>query len=339
MHWRIWLPGGLFGLFGLFSFSSAGSGCTSRDLQPLSPCVVNGFVESVRGNQINEIDLLFVVDNSNSMEEEQISLSEQIPRLVEILLSGDQDEDGIQDFPPISSLHVGVISTDMGIGTVNEDVCNEVDVLSGNPLIGDDGYLNNRGSEELKTPCPATYPSRFLAYEQGMSQPIGEFANDVRCIADLGTDGCGFEQQLEATLKSLTPSDSTLQFNQNELGQNTVGNGGSGVNSGFLRPGSLLAIIVVTDEDDCSASDLELFQEFSPTYTSDRNIRCTVYEAQALRTVNRYVNGFLALRNDPELLVFATISGVDAAVLAETVGEENPGTYIQQLEALLETEN
>ena len=38
---------------------------------------------------IDKVDLLFVVDNSGSMREEQASLRAQFPRLVDVLTSGD----------------------------------------------------------------------------------------------------------------------------------------------------------------------------------------------------------------------------------------------------------
>ena len=62
------------------------------------------------------------------------------------------------------------------------------------------------------------------------------------CVAVLGTGGCEYEQPLEASLAALT--------RQAEPGM---------PNEGFLRNDSLLAIIYVTDEDDCSASNPQLY--------------------------------------------------------------------------------
>ena len=77
----------------------------------------------------------------------------------------------------------------------------------------------------------------------------------MRSVSRLGTEGCGFEQQLESMLKALTPSDSSIRFEMNTAGQ------GDRANAGFVRPDSLLAIIVVTDEDDGSTIDPQLYAD------------------------------------------------------------------------------
>ncbi len=61
------------------------------------------------------VDLLFIVDNSNSMAEEQESLAENFPALVSALTEPrDTDGDGTPD-PPIRDLRVAVLSTDLGV--------------------------------------------------------------------------------------------------------------------------------------------------------------------------------------------------------------------------------
>ena len=60
------------------------------------------------------VDLLFVIDDSWSMSEEQTAVVQELPGLVRVLTSGDLDGDGRQDFRPIQDLRVAVISTDMG---------------------------------------------------------------------------------------------------------------------------------------------------------------------------------------------------------------------------------
>jgi hypothetical protein len=64
-------------------------------------------------------------------------------------------------------------------------------------------------------------------------------------MAKLGVQGCGFEHPLAALRAALAPSNAA--------------------NAGFLRPGALLAIIIITDEDDCSAPPTtDLFQAPRP---------------------------------------------------------------------------
>ncbi len=133
-----------------------------------------------------------------------------------------------------------------------------------------------------------------------------QLVQDFDCIADIGTSGCGWEQQLEAPLKALTPSGSSIRF-----GMGTVGHGDTD-NAGFLRADSLLAILVVTDEDACTPRDPRLFDPNvnNATYPGDLNTRCFMYP-DAVQLPSRYVDGFLALRQgDPGRLVFAVIAGV-----------------------------
>jgi len=296
----------------------AAAGCPDRDLEPLNPCTVSGVVEEVDVENVDEVDLLFMVDDSGSMSQEQASLAEQLPRLVRVLASGDLDEDGVQDFPPVKSLHVGVVSSDMGTGGFTVGTCSE-------PNFGDDGILRTEGNTSISE-CLATYP-QFVEFTAEGGRDPESVAADFSCVAQLGTGGCGFEQQLEAVLKALTPSASSVRFNMGTRGH------GDGANAGFLRDESLLGVVLVTDEDDCSASDPELFDDASTAYPGNPNLRCFQYPA-AVQPVERYVDGLLALREDPDLLVYGAISGVptdlvelDADGDGKLDRELDPGDY------------
>lgn len=278
------------------------AGCLDRDLKPLQPCVVSGVVRNVKVTNVDEVDLLFMVDNSNSMAEEQASLNEQFPRLISVLATGDTNADGTPEFPPVRSLHVGVVSSDMGTGGNTVPTCSE-------PMFGDDGVLNNTGNTALAG-CMATYSPAFLTFEPATGADPAAFARDFQCVAQLGTGGCGFEQQLEAVLKAVTPSTSPVTFFGGTVGH------GDGRNAGFLRATSLLAIVMVTDEEDCSAADPELFNPTSSVYPGDLNLRCFMYPG-AVYPVERYVDGLVALRPiSPELLVYAAITGVPTDLVA-----------------------
>ncbi|RLB46478.1 MAG: hypothetical protein DRJ42_27555, partial [Deltaproteobacteria bacterium] len=82
-----------------------------------------------------------------------------------------------------------------------------------------------------------------------------------------------------------------------------------GANAGFLRPDSVFALVIVTDEEDCSASDPNLFNPLSSDYTSDLNLRCFQYPG-ALHPISRFVSGLLATRGRTGDLVYAVIAGV-----------------------------
>jgi len=241
-----------------------------------------------------DVDLLFMIDNSNSMSEEQTSLAMQLPRLVRTLASGDLDLDGLPEFRPVRSLQVGVVTSDMGTGGFVVPTCTA-------PETGDDGILRTRG-DTARSGCMGSYP-RFLSFSPGTDPDA--FATDVGCLARQGTGGCAFEQQLDAVLKAVTPSDSAIRFANGTRGR------GDRDNDGFVRPGALLAVVVVTDEEDCSASDPGLFDPDSSTYTSAMTLRCFSYPGDPpLYPIDRYVDGLLAVKGDPRLLVYGVIAGI-----------------------------
>jgi hypothetical protein len=176
------------------------------------------------------------------------------------------------------------------------------------PTFGDDGALSREGNTDIMG-CLATYPSSFLTYDP--SAPDGAFAEDVTCIATMGVGGCGWEQPLEAALKAITPStQEPVGAFDGTFFMGTVGHG-DGVNAGFLRPDSVLAVVIVTDEEDCSVADPRLFDDSSDdVYPGDLDLRCLLHDERAVHRIGRYVDGLLAQRRSPELFVFGVIGGV-----------------------------
>jgi hypothetical protein len=297
------------------------AGCLDRDLRPIIPCVHQNVADTIQVDSVDKVDLLFLVDNSGSMAEEQASLADQLPRLVRILVTGDRDGDGVADFSPVRDLHVGVVSSDMGVAGFAVPTCGR------NAMFGDDGVLLHRGSPSVAG-CSSTYP-RFLRYQPGIS-PLSpeEFGRAFACVATLGTSGCGFEQQLEAVLKAVTPSaDTSITF----MGR-TLGHGDDpATNGGFVRPDSVLAIVLVTDEEDCSIRSDDpgakgIFDLRSTVYTGDLNLRCHLYK-EPQWPVQRYIDGLKKLRPRREsLVVFGAITGVPVdAVDTTPVDPAAPG--------------
>lgn len=300
--------------------------------------------------RVDKVDLLFVVDNSGSMREEQAALRREFPRLIRILTSGDRDEDGTADFEPAPDLHLGVVSSDMGLLNVSD-----IDLCEGP---GDDGVLQNTVTRDpAVSGCRAEYP-RFLEFSAGADDP-DQTARDFACIATLGTGGCGFEQQLEAALKAVWPAvdidaetqqprlANRIRFLEDANGFGALGHGDQ-ANAGFLRNDpllgrSLVAVIVVTDEEDCSSRDTRHFTpdaRLEPDYllqAQSLNLRC-VLNRENLYPLERYVDGLKALREDSEhLVVFAAIAGVPADLVAGhaldalTLTEPERDAYYQRI--------
>ena len=304
---------------------SLAAGCVashSTDAGP-EPCVRDdAFVEpcnpSVVCTPSTQVDLLFMIDDSGSMTEHQIQLRDQIPRMIQIAATGIRDMAHGGPFAPPHSLHVGVVSSTMGLGPV-----------TGVPRcpagFGNDGVLFTR-SPFPAPGCPTTdyatmYPHGVFEFNQGQAMPTAaEFASDASCVALLGTAGCELEFQMEAVLEALAPAPDSCGASSvwwtapgyvpPTFYGGTFGHGGDqATNGSFLRPNSFLAIIALTDEDDGSTDDYVIFSD-DPRYSGfSLNVRPVAF-SNLLFPVERYISGLIGLRRQPSMLFFSAITGI-----------------------------
>jgi len=172
-----------------------------------------------------DVDVLFVVGTPNCMLEEQEQLRWAFPALLGSL--------GSPRFPSkMPNLHVGIVSTDLGAGEQSWPGCQPG---------GDAARLQYQPRRAGCTP-PA---DPFIALQDGVANVPGSsdavtgVKEAFECIVELGNRGCGFIQALESARRAL---DAQLA-----------------VNPGFLRPDALLAVVFVTNMDDCSVQDPALF--------------------------------------------------------------------------------
>ena len=280
-----------------------------------APSADAAVLDAYRAPVPRDVDLLIVMDDSSSMAEEHAAFVAQLPRTIRILASGDFDADGVSDVPPVRSMHVGVVTTDMGAGP-------HADVPSCTRGLGGDGILR-RTSVTTTPPCFADYPSGVFEYLRDRGDSTDDFAATVSCVARVGTGGCGFEQPLEAGLKAVTPT-GIPAWVRGDLGQvrflsvdgvpDSEDGQGDRANSGFLRPDSILAIHVISDEEDCSVRDYGLFVASDPRFSGvPIGLRCNTFgdpSGGIVAPVDRYVNGLLRLRRDPRDLVLAVTAGI-----------------------------
>jgi hypothetical protein len=292
-----------------------------------------GPAEEPTCNPIDKLDLLLMIDNSNSMAGEQASLKRTLPGLIEALTSGKREASDPAPFPGVTDLHIGVVSSDMGIPGVELPPSCYSDG-------GDDGRLLNGSSGEN---CDASYPQwlTFDAAAPNRAEAVTKLGNDLNCISSLGTGGCGFEQQLESPFKALMlkppagaqgplPFDPYRFISVTEEGTWGRGNvpAAQGGNLGFVRPSSdaspsLVVVIVVTDEDDCSVKSTDHLKpnnqlpEDSPYRQQDINLRCHLNKGPLYDIKARYYDGLRSLRPGREdLVMFAAIAGVPSDLVS-----------------------
>ncbi|TAK33412.1 MAG: hypothetical protein EPO40_00345 [Myxococcaceae bacterium] len=310
-----------------------GQGCLDRPVAAPDTRLQSGVSLAIQNNAVDSVDILFEVDNSNSMAANQANLARNFTVLINQLVSPpDRNMDGTADYPPVKSLHVGVISSDLGTPGSTVPSCANSD-------IGDDGLLNPiRNGQAIRshqpwTTAPAgTRPARcttdpnqypaFLTFDASTTNPA-EFRDDFVCNAYLSTNGCGLEQQLEAAYRALVVHNPREQA------------GNMDPNAGFVRPNAVLAIVIVSDEEDGSVRDcryaesgvpctdgIGVFDSTSAAWAStDLNLRFYMYQPGGAQdptwNLDRYMNprmpnrGFTSLKpNRPENVIFAAIAGV-----------------------------
>src|SRR4051812_34527488 len=66
--------------------SAAASACMSRPVTTVEPHTSNMFVAPIRNEVIDKLDLLFMIDNSQSMGDKQVLLALAVPQLVNRLV-------------------------------------------------------------------------------------------------------------------------------------------------------------------------------------------------------------------------------------------------------------
>ncbi len=164
-------------------------------------------VAEVLPTEHRAVDLLFVIDNSRSMLDEQEQLGIWSSELFNVLSFEGE----------LPDLHVAVTTSSITVPA--DDLC-AAPALNGRfhtgevPL-GEVSFLRDI----------ATTEGRERNYDGAITEAFARMAN-------VGENGCGFEQPFEATRRALS--------------------GSIAENEGFLREDALLVVVIVSDEDDCS---------------------------------------------------------------------------------------
>ncbi len=206
---------------GLAALASASWGCNDHPVTPFSDALKAETQDYVGRAGANSVDILWVVDNSGSMCEEQEALKQNFDIFVDELAKTGAD------------FHLAIITTDMEDPTEAGRFQNIPDPVPGPSC--------NIAIDVAGCPSPDTgseYPPLIMKSEDYQT-PTGELDTErlklhFSCNATAGTKGTGFEMGLEAVKTSLD-----LNLRQT-------------YNAGFLRDDAFLAVFFLTDENDCS---------------------------------------------------------------------------------------
>ena len=210
------------------------------DAMPDAPDVQRTLVLNYKAIANPDLDLLFVIDDSPSMTDKQMSLKAAFPMLVAQLSSVTGG---------VPNLHLGVVSSDMG--TKGSAVA-----TFGAPIgqLGNGGCSMSGKNGALQVGAATLMNGdTFVKLDRsGTRNFTGTLEDTFSAMASLGAGGCGFEQDLHAMRRSLEV----------------------GVNPGFLREGANLAVVVLTDEDDCSLLDPAVLANNDALYGPLQSFRC-----------------------------------------------------------------
>jgi hypothetical protein len=231
---------------------------------PVKPVAYDKSQEGKKGVAIainKDVDILFVIDNSGSMAEEQANLSENFAAFINVLEAPDVK----------ANYRIAITTTDRGnprcpkadttpengnfvlSSCVNRVAAGEF-LFKGTEPPTDAAYACEDyctlGDEDLTAKMKPTPTDRdptpkvrtwLQSIEGETNLPDGvDSITAFQCFGPQGVSGCGFESQLEAMYTALVKAE-------------TSGEG----NFGFLRDQAILSIVHLTDEADCSLNDAQ----------------------------------------------------------------------------------
>lgn len=160
----------------------------------------------------DKVDLLFVIDNSISMADDQAKLIAAFPGFAAAVRS---------ELADVDDYHVGVI-TSSPHNHSEPASCRELGDLT------NVSYRLNEDFSSTVTPCgPYASGDRYMSAADDLETKFS-------CTAAVGDGGSSIETMADAMLAALQPD------------KNAAG----GCNEGFLREDALLVLVLLADEDD-----------------------------------------------------------------------------------------
>ncbi len=261
------------------------AGCLDRPVVSVEASTFRHFVQRLRVTKIDKVDLLIVVDNSSSMKDKQSELGRRIPELIEGLTKPSTDPITGR-VSQVFDVHVGVISS--SLGSYGTGACHTGWF---GPHVNDHAYLLPRAGDPKETsgfqvdasgnPVPAACPdvasgkplswvadakrdpsAKFMGTD-GAAQLQAAASCVVQSVQD---DGCGYEATWESIYRFLAdpapyvsaevscslPAKPDAYSCSGSIKASGKDDTLLGQRKQFLREDSLLAVIVLSDENDFS---------------------------------------------------------------------------------------
>lgn len=303
LRWRCWGR--------VLAFGALLAGCLDRPIGALQPVTTNLFVTRIEQTSVDKIDLLFMIDNSASMSDKQAILRLAVPDLVQRLVNpvcitadgsrGETPAPGAdcpagqsREFNPIVDINVAVISSSLGDAGA-DDAC-----VPGGAVPDRVDLAHLVGS--LPRGRVGANEHGFLEWRADSTAEADFSAKFERMVESVGERGCGWEASLESWYRFLIDpfpyrelvrvpcpgarddSRNCVQAATDAQGQVLLDQELLNQRAAFLRPNSLVAIIMLSDENDCSiavegsswavGSTRRSMNRASSTCDTDPNAKC-----------------------------------------------------------------
>lgn len=213
-----------------FVLGACGSSASTVSSDPLRSEALSGSIGTGPDAPFapaSKIDVLFVTDDSGSMDSKSALLGPHVGAL-------------LRSIGPNHDVHVGVITSSL----TSEGLFS---------VCGDDASVARNA--KLYSGGLASASAGFLAYD-GTPAALDGFVDDAETlISNVGDGGCGLEASLESAYRFLVQPDPWKSVALDEEHKASyVGVDGEllAQRAAFLRPDSLVLVVLVTDEDDAS---------------------------------------------------------------------------------------
>jgi len=205
------------------------------------------------------IDIVFVIDNSGTMGEEQLNLARNFQQLVDEL----EDLKDPNGFSVNPNVNIMVTTTDFGHPLCTAFQKPDYKPRQGAPVYqGCNARINRFTGLDPMAPtiieeactenCPADVApgDHFINFSVNNSNvPNDDVGAALSCIGPQGIDGCGYEAPLETMLQAINEGSCWNNPDQEKCDKNPEW---AETTRGFLRDDAILVIAMITDEMDCS---------------------------------------------------------------------------------------